>query len=322
MAAQIQTNGTGIYNSNSFNNFSRISIRRLKMKRNIFFMGMPALAMVFGLVFVGCDNGSTDDDPVFTAKTNNATANDVATLGIAGDKAESSATGVATVAITDGKIAITSVAKGAADITVSVAISAVADSLGNAIPAIPVATIPVTVSETGDIAIGTIVKVEGVADVIAGHSVDAAETTLGLTLASACKVGTTTYFKIAGTVDMSDSGGKTGTGNATDIHDSYPASSGGYSAHPTHYGVINIGGLTTASTNYLRVSYSEAIEEYYGWAPVADSKSQSSWAGTAMLILISKDTTVKVSKTTISYDSGASITSTYYFDYSGVEWAD
>jgi hypothetical protein len=280
-------------------------------------------ALVFGLALTGCGDGADSGGVSFVAKTNNATANDEATLGIVGATSVSSDAAVATVAISDGKIAITSVKAGTAVITVSVPIAATTDSLGNAISAIPAATIPVTVDENGDITIVTIVKAPGVTGVKANHAVDPAETTLGLEIASAYSVGITTYFKITGTVDMSESGGCVGTSNGDDIHDWYSgASSGGYLASPTHYGAISIDGLTIYNTAYIRISYSEAIEEYYGWAPVADSKSQGAWAGTGLLILVSKDTTVKVSKTTISYDGGVTIAATYYFDYSAVQWVD
>ena len=81
----------------------------------------------------------------FTVSTNNNTSNDVATLGLVGTTANSSNTSVATAAITDGKIAITSVSAGTATITVR-------NASGNE------AQIPVTVNANGTITIGTITK--------------------------------------------------------------------------------------------------------------------------------------------------------------------
>jgi hypothetical protein len=38
------------------------------MAKNVFFMGMLVLALTFGLVVMGCDNGTTDDDNNVTYK--------------------------------------------------------------------------------------------------------------------------------------------------------------------------------------------------------------------------------------------------------------
>ncbi|GMQ57096.1 hypothetical protein AN1V17_14910 [Vallitalea sediminicola] len=82
----------------------------------------------------------------FLASTNNSTANDLATLNVIGTTATSDDETVATVAIVDEKIAITSVAVGSATISVD------DDTPGNE------ATIAVTVDETGAITIGVITK--------------------------------------------------------------------------------------------------------------------------------------------------------------------
>ena len=80
----------------------------------------------------------------FAAATDDSTANDEATLGLTGTSVESSAPAVATAAIVDGKIAITSVAAGSAVISVKNGENT--------------ATIEVSVNSTGAIAIGTITK--------------------------------------------------------------------------------------------------------------------------------------------------------------------
>lgn len=80
----------------------------------------------------------------FASEQNNATANDRATLGLVGTSVSSSAEGVATVAISDGKIVITSVSAGTATITVT-------DGTQEA-------TIAVTVGATGAITVGAITK--------------------------------------------------------------------------------------------------------------------------------------------------------------------
>jgi uncharacterized repeat protein (TIGR02543 family) len=82
---------------------------------------------------------------LFVSSTDDSTANDEATLGLIGTRAESSDESVATVNIENGKINITSVSVGNAVITVF-------DSSQNE------ATIDVTVEETGTIIIGNIVK--------------------------------------------------------------------------------------------------------------------------------------------------------------------
>jgi predicted outer membrane repeat protein len=119
--------------------------------------GMAALILAFGLVLTGCpmDGGANDGNdpanppgnPVFTAKTDTSTANNEATLGFVGTNASSSDTGVATAAIVDGKIVITSVSEGTAVITVS------KDGFTSA-------AFTVTVADNGAITIGTITKGE------------------------------------------------------------------------------------------------------------------------------------------------------------------
>jgi hypothetical protein len=119
--------------------------------------GMAALLLVFGLVLAGCPMEPEDDDPdggpdteqnetedSFTSKTDNSTANDEATLGFAGENASSSNESVATAAITDGKIVITSKKAGTATITVSKT-------------NVKSATFTVTVADDGGISISNIV---------------------------------------------------------------------------------------------------------------------------------------------------------------------
>jgi len=99
--------------------------------------GIPVMALVFGMLVMGCgsdsgDSGGTtavpvpsdgfgdppvDPPPVTTPKTHNVTNNE-ATLGITGTSARSSNVKVATVAVNGGNIVITSVGKGVATITV------------------------------------------------------------------------------------------------------------------------------------------------------------------------------------------------------------
>ncbi len=108
--------------------------------------GIIALLAVIGFAVISCDTGnenggskySDDENQTFTITTNDATTNDVASLGLAGTSASSSAPNAATVQITNGKIAITSVAAGTAVITIK-------DDSNHT------ATISVTVSETGTI---------------------------------------------------------------------------------------------------------------------------------------------------------------------------
>ncbi len=83
----------------------------------------------------------------FESKTDNTTANDEATLGLVGTTVSSSDENVATAAIADGKIVITSVGAGEATITVK-------DASDNE------ATIAVTVAADGTITIGEITKYE------------------------------------------------------------------------------------------------------------------------------------------------------------------
>jgi hypothetical protein len=109
--------------------------------------GMAALVLTFGLGLTGCpmDDGDDGGSVTFTATADNSTANDEATLGFAGESVSSSNPGVATTAIVDGKIVITSVSAGTAVITVSKT-------------GFTSATIPVTVADNGTITIGTVTK--------------------------------------------------------------------------------------------------------------------------------------------------------------------
>ena len=88
---------------------------------------------------------SGTEEETFTSSTDNTTANTADVLGIVATTVSSSATIVATAAITDGKIAITSVAKGSTTVTCK-------DGSSHT------ATIAVTVSETGAITLGSITK--------------------------------------------------------------------------------------------------------------------------------------------------------------------
>ena len=81
----------------------------------------------------------------FTATTDSSTANDTATLGLVGTSAASSSDSIATAAISNGHIDITSISAGAATVTVT-------DSNSHS------ATIAVTVNGDGSITIGTITK--------------------------------------------------------------------------------------------------------------------------------------------------------------------
>jgi hypothetical protein len=81
----------------------------------------------------------------FIPSTNISVTNDAATLGFTGTAADSSDTAIATATISNGKIAITSVAQGNATITVRAA-------------GYTDASIPVTVAANGDITIETITK--------------------------------------------------------------------------------------------------------------------------------------------------------------------
>ena len=81
----------------------------------------------------------------FTPATDSTTANDTSTLGLVGTSAASSADTVATAAISDDKIAITSVSAGTAAITIT-------DASAHT------ATIAVTVNDDGSVTLGTIEK--------------------------------------------------------------------------------------------------------------------------------------------------------------------
>jgi hypothetical protein len=124
------------------------------MKQNKFFdaktrcvlTAMAAFLLVFGLVLAGCPTDSPPDDE-FTQQTNNATANDEATLGFVGEDVASSDNEVAEAKIVGDKIEITSrFVPGTALIMVS--------AHGTSTKAI----IPVTVAADGSISIGAIIK--------------------------------------------------------------------------------------------------------------------------------------------------------------------
>jgi hypothetical protein len=120
-----------------------------------FLTGLTAMVLAIGLVIVGCDDGSTDSGgggSQFTSATNDATLNDVATLGFVGTGVSSSTT-VATAAIVSGKIAITSKRTGDTVITVHYGPFT--------------STIPVSVDNLGAIELGAITK-EVVRDITPG----------------------------------------------------------------------------------------------------------------------------------------------------------
>jgi hypothetical protein len=120
-----------------------IFIRRIKNEKVHIFV------MVFGLIIFSCDVGNGTNEDEFVVSTNDTVLNTMEILDLAGTSAISSNTSVATVeSPPSDKIKITSVAEGAAVITVS-------DDSGHE------AAIPVTVSKKGAITIGTIDKYSG-----------------------------------------------------------------------------------------------------------------------------------------------------------------
>jgi formylglycine-generating enzyme required for sulfatase activity len=133
----------------------------------------------------------------FTPQTDSSTANNVITLGLTGTSAVSSNTSVATVTIVDGKIAITSVTAGTADITVS------ADG---STPA----TIPVAVMANGTVAIGTI---KGCFPVTSITGVPTAGTVGPLTLTGTVAPANTTNQTIGWTVTDAGTTGAILSGN-------------------------------------------------------------------------------------------------------------
>lgn len=103
-------------------------------------------------IYIGADNNFwvkglkiTENKASFASATNSDTTNDLVTLGLVGTKVESSADTIAKAEIKDGKIAITSVAAGDAEITVT-------DKNDKT------AKIPVTVKSSGEVEVGTITK--------------------------------------------------------------------------------------------------------------------------------------------------------------------
>lgn len=103
-------------------------------------------------IYIGADNNFwvkglkiTENKASFNSATNSDTTNDLVTLGLVGTKVESSADTIAKAEIKDGKIAITSVAAGDAEITVT-------DKNDKT------AKIPVTVKSSGEVEVGTIAR--------------------------------------------------------------------------------------------------------------------------------------------------------------------
>lgn len=103
-------------------------------------------------IYIGADNNFwvkglkiTENKASFNSATNSDTTNDLVTLGLVGTKVESSADTIAKAEIKDGKIAITSVAAGDAEITVT-------DKNDK------MAKISVTVKSSGEVEVGTIAR--------------------------------------------------------------------------------------------------------------------------------------------------------------------
>jgi hypothetical protein len=117
----------------------------MKKRKAGFVRGMIGVLAVLGILFFGCDTGTSNGGDSFKVATNNGTVNDVTSLGITGTTVSASPSGIVTVEINDGKIKITSVAEGTALITVS-------NGSGHQ------AKISVTVSSKGSITVGTVIK--------------------------------------------------------------------------------------------------------------------------------------------------------------------
>jgi hypothetical protein len=200
------------------------------MKKNKFlFLGMLALVLTFVLVLSGCPG---PDTPTFTSKTNDATANDAATLGFVGTGVSSSDAAKATAEIVSGKIAITSVAAGTATITVSV-------------PHLTSATIAVTVNATGDVAIGTIVKGATIENVeLTTYALDATNSTANVTVQSISKVGETILVRVTGAI----ANGYDGKVNSAEISSGtwYGHAPNGSDSTLTHYALVTINSVIPA----------------------------------------------------------------------------
>jgi hypothetical protein len=81
-----------------------------------YLLGIFGLALIFVLILSGCPQ--PNDDPGFTAQINDTVANTTATLGLTAASAVSSNPAVATAAVVNGRISVTSVGAGTAVITV------------------------------------------------------------------------------------------------------------------------------------------------------------------------------------------------------------
>jgi hypothetical protein len=210
------------------------------MKKNKFlFLGMLALVLTFTLVLSGCPG---PDNPTFTSKTNDATANTVDVLGVIGSLAESSDTAKATAAITGGKIVITSVAAGSATITVS------EPRLSTA--AAQKATIAVTVAADGAISLGAPTKAAGITDATSTYAIDSTNSTAGLSIQSTAKVGETILVRVGGTIANGYDGKvnsaeiSSGTWYGDNLHglDQY----GETPFNVAHYALVTINGVIPA----------------------------------------------------------------------------
>lgn len=105
----------------------------------------PSVPSTYPAADLTCVAQWTANAPIFTVQTNSDIANTTEALGITATSVESSSAIIATVAIVNGKIAITSVAAGTAIVTCT-------DASSHS------ATIAVTVSSTGVISVGVITK--------------------------------------------------------------------------------------------------------------------------------------------------------------------
>jgi hypothetical protein len=274
------------------------------MKTKSLLFGMTVL-LAASLIFMACP--PEDTDPGFTAKTDTTTANTVVVLGIVGTAAKSSDETVATVEIKDSKIAITSKAKGTADITVSV-------------PYLSSAKIPVTVSDTGDIAIETIVK----GDTISTDSSvteEADYSTSGLTV-NAQKAGTNVLIKVTGAVTTTTAG-KYGSGNTAIRPNLYGANDPAALKTVTQsdFAAISLDGILVAAANEATLT-NKALTRWYNetpstltWVSYADGTYTANFADAVdwLASLLSKAD--KAAPITIVVNG-----KTYTIDYSAVVW--
>mgnify|MGYP002852375788 CR=1 FL=1 len=242
-------------------------------------------------IYIGASNNVfinkitiAENNAVFAAQTNSVTANDLSTLGLVGTSVTSSDTTVATVAIADGKIAISSVSSGEATLTVTDAKE-------------KTATIAVTVAGSGEIT-ATITK-------FTRSAPDATVTAKASSATAADGEGTVTWD---GLTDLEYSTDDETFVSATDAGLTVTVDEAGTTATITELAAGEYYVRGSASTAYEATESVKVTVSYEGIAKTTDSWDLTK--ATVEKFTVNAYTPTKVSDTNYTYTAATALSTT------------